>query len=381
VPSFRNSPPPSLEFVDETTDSITLVFKGELRTDSVSKVWGKARKKTSSRLFSTVIIDVHNINYCDGTGIAMLADLLLEAQRRTNVDITLEGLKEDFQQLLDQFDLKHFKPEPESKAKSIPITEEVGLTASQFLQDLKELISFVGEAFYSLWIALKHPSTIRWKDMLLTIERAGVNALPIVCLICFLMGLIMAFQSAIPLKQFAAELFIADLVSVAMLRELGPLMTAILLAGRSGSAFAAEIGTMKVNEEVNALQTMGIDPVRFLAIPRIIASIIVTPLLTLFANFMGLVGGWVVYVSLGFPTIVYINQIKSAVTLTDLWGGLFKAGVFGLLVAGIGCFRGMQTSMGASAVGQSTTRAVVSGIVLIVMADGLFSVIYYILGL
>ena len=217
--------------------------------------------------------------------------------------------------------------------------------------------------------------------MLLTIERAGVNALPIVCLICFLMGLIMAFQSAIPLKQFAAELFIADLVSVAMLRELGPLMTAILLAGRSGSAFAAEIGTMKVNEEVNALQTMGIDPVRFLAIPRIIASIIVTPLLTLFANFMGLVGGWVVYISLGFPTIVYINQIKSAVTLTDLWGGLFKAGVFGLLVAGIGCFRGMQTSMGASAVGQSTTRAVVSGIVLIVMADGLFSVIYYILGL
>ncbi|HAQ98732.1 MAG TPA: ABC transporter permease, partial [Verrucomicrobiales bacterium] len=233
----------------------------------------------------------------------------------------------------------------------------------------------------SLWIALKHPSTIRWKDMLLTIERAGVNALPIVCLVCFLMGLIMAFQSAIPLKQFAAELFIADLVSVAMLRELGPLMTAILLAGRSGSAFAAEIGTMKVNEEVNALQTMGIDPVRFLAIPRIIASVIVTPLLALFANFMGLVGGWVVYIGLGFPTIIYINQIKSAVTLTDLWGGLFKAGVFGLLVAGIGCFRGMQTSMGASAVGQSTTRAVVSGIVLIVMADGLFSVIYYILGL
>ena len=138
---------------------------------------------------------------------------------------------------------------------------------------------------------------------------------------------------------------------------------------------------MKVNEEVNALQTMGIDPVRFLAIPRIIASVIVTPLLALFANFMGLVGGWVVYIGLGFPTIIYINQIKSAVTLTDLWGGLFKAGVFGLLVAGIGCFRGMQTSMGASAVGQSTTRAVVSGIVLIVMADGLFSVIYYILGL
>lgn len=379
--SLQNPPASSLEFVDETSDSVTMVFKGELRTESITEIWGKARKKITLPSLISVNLDAHMITYCDGTGIAMLADLLLESQRRKGITVSLNGLKDDFQQLLDQFDLGHFKPEPDSKPKPIPIAEEVGRTSASILQDFKQLISFVGEASYAVFIALKKPSTIRWKDMLLTIERAGVNALPIVCLICFLIGLIMAFQSAIPLKQFAAELFIADLVSVAMLRELGPLMTAILLAGRSGSAFAAEIGTMKVNEEINALQTMGLDPVRFLAIPRIIASVIVTPLLALFANFMGLVGGWVVYISLGFPTIVYINQIKAAVTLTDLWGGLFKACIFGLLVAGIGCLRGLQTSMGASAVGQSTTRAVVSGIVLIVLADGLFSVIYYILGL
>ena len=379
--SLRNPSASSLEFVDETTDFVMLVFKGELRTESIAEIWGNARKKITQTSLKKVKLDAHHISYCDGTGIAMLADLLLETQRRKGIEVTLEGLEEDFQQLLDQFDLEHFKPEADSKPIPIPIAEEIGRTTDNLLQDLKQLISFVGEASYAVYVAMKQPSTIRWKDTLLTIERAGVNALPIVCLICFLIGLIMAFQSAIPLKQFAAELFIADLVSVAMLRELGPLMTAILLAGRSGSAFAAEIGTMKVNEEINALKTMGLDPVRFLAIPRIIAAVIVTPLLALFANFMGLVGGWVVYISLGFPTIVYINQIKAAVTLTDLWGGLFKAGVFGLLVAGIGCLRGLQTSMGASGVGQSTTRAVVSGIVLIVLADGLFSVIYYILGL
>ena len=379
--SAQNSPLATLDFTNDTADSLRLVFKGELRTESIAEIWGKARKKIITSSLKHVELDANAVTYCDGTGIAMLADLLLESKRRNNFSITLQGLAEDFQRLLDQFDLYHFKPEPDSKPKPVPVAEEIGRTTHGILQALRQLISFVGEASYAVFIALKHPSRVRWKDMVMTIETAGVNALPIVCLICFLIGLIMAFQSAIPLKQFAAELFIADLVSVAMLRELGPLMTAILLAGRSGSAFAAEIGTMKVNEEVNALQTMGLDPVRFLAIPRIIASVIVTPLLALFANFMGLVGGWVVYISLGFPTIVYINQIKAAVTLTDLWGGLFKAAVFGLLVAGIGCLRGLQTQIGASAVGQSTTRAVVSGIVLIVLADGLFSVIYYLLGL
>ncbi len=379
--SLQHASSSSLEFVDETGESLRLVFKGELRTESIAESWAHARKRLLASDDNKIILDAQGVTYCDGTGIAMIADLLLESKRRPQIQVTLEGLHKDFQNLLDQFDLDHFKPEPDTKPKPIPLAEEIGRTTDGILQDLKQLLSFVGESTYALVVALKHPSSIRWKDMVITLERAGVNALPIVCLICFLIGLIMAFQSAIPLKQFAAELFIADLVSVAMLRELGPLMTAILLAGRSGSAFAAEIGTMKGNEEGNALKTMGLDPVRFLAIPRILASVIVTPLLALFANFMGLVGGWVVYISLGFPTIVYINQIRAAVTLTDLWGGLFKACVFGLLVAGIGCLRGLQTRIGASAVGQSTTRAVVSGIVLIVLADGLFSVIYYILGL
>ena len=187
------------------------------------------------------------------------------------------------------------------------------------------------------------------------------------------MGLIMAFQAAIPLRQFGAELFVANLIGLSMLRELGPLMTAIILAGRSGSAFAAELGTMKVREEIDALKTMGLDPVRFLVVSRVVAAVFMTPLLTIFADLLGLIGGSVVMLSLGFPLITYFHQVQYAVTYGSLVGGLVKAFVFGILVAGIGCLRGLQTQTGATAVGESTTRAVVSGIILITITDGIFS--------
>jgi phospholipid/cholesterol/gamma-HCH transport system permease protein len=185
----------------------------------------------------------------------------------------------------------------------------------------------------------------------------------------------------VPMHQFGAEIYVADLVALSMLRELGPLMTAIILAGRSGSAFAAELGTMKVNEEINALTTMGLDPVRFLVVTRVLAAVMMMPLLTVFSNLMGLVGGAVVFLSFDFPLVTYVQQVRGAVDLGDLLGGLAKAFVFGILVAAIGCLRGLQTKTGASAVGLSTTRAVVSGIVLIVLADGVFSVVFYYLGI
>jgi phospholipid/cholesterol/gamma-HCH transport system permease protein len=191
----------------------------------------------------------------------------------------------------------------------------------------------------------------------------------------------MAFQAVIPMRRFGAEIFVADLVGLAMVRELGPLMTAIVLTGRSGSAFAAELGTMKVNEEIDALNTMGLDPVRFLVVSRVLAALAMTPLLTVFANVIGVIGGSLVLRSLGYPFITYFNQFTSAVDHIDLLGGLVKSVVFGILVAGIGCLRGLQTRTGPAAVGESATRAVVSGIILIVIVDGIFSAVYYYLGI
>ncbi len=205
--------------------------------------------------------------------------------------------------------------------------------------------------------------------------------MPIVGLISFLLGLILAFQSAVPMKRFGAEIFVADLIGLSMLRELGPLMTAILLAGRSGAAFAAEIGTMKVNQEVDAMTTMGLNPVRFLVTPRIIATMLMTPLLVLFADLVGLLGGALTMQSFSIPFVTFLKEVDAAVTMTDFLAGFVKSFVFAMLVAGIGCMRGLETAAGASAVGDSATRAVVSGIILLVVVDGLFAVAYYLLNI
>src|SRR5438105_1545464 len=223
------------------------------------------------------------------------------------------------------------------------------------------------------------PRRIRWKDVLYTCEQVGVNALPIVALISFLLGIILAFQSAVPMKQFGAEIFVADLVGLSILRELGPLMTAILLAGRSGAAFAAEIGTMKVNEELNALTTMGLDPVRFLVVTRIIAALLMMPLLVIFADLIGILGGALTMVSFNIPISAFLHEVDSLVDVKDLLAGLAKAPVFAILIAGIGCLRGLQTQTGASAVGISATRAVVSAIILLVVVDGIYAFVYYLL--
>ena len=191
----------------------------------------------------------------------------------------------------------------------------------------------------------------------------------------------MAFQAAIPMKMFGAELYVSNLIGIAMIRELGPLMTAIVLAGRSSSAFAAEIGTMRINEEIDALTVMGIDPIKFLIVPRIIASVVITPLLTIFSNLVGILGGALVITSMGYPIIAYYNQIAAFVKWNDFTGGMLKCIVFGLLIAISGCIRGYQTQSGSSAVGISTTRAVVTGIVLIAIFDGMFSITFYYLGI
>ncbi len=207
-------------------------------------------------------------------------------------------------------------------------------------------------------------------------KKVGVDALPIVGLISFLLGLIMAFMSSVQLQQFGANIYVASLVSLAMVRELGPIMTAIIVAGRSGSAFAAEIGTMKISDEVDALFTMGFDPTRFLVVPKILASVITVPILTLFSDLFAIMGGLVVGVfMLDLTTNAYMTQTLKTLTLFDVFWGFLKAAVFALLIAGIGCLRGFQVRGGAAEVGQATTSAVVSSIFLIILADAVFAVI------
>ncbi len=357
---------------------LTLTIEGRLDSKTTGKIWREAVQILERASATRIVVDGSRIDYCDGSCIGLFVELR-RRQQRAGRELEIRGLQNEFQRLLDQFDPSEFQ-EPQIE-KAAGFLEEIGQTTVRVWEDTRALVTFVGELGVALVLALFNPRQVRWKDALLVAETAGVNAFPIIALISFLIGLIMAFQSAIPMRQFGAEIFVANLIGLSMLRELGPLMTAIILAGRSGSAFAAELGTMKVNEEIDALITMGLDPVHFLVVPRVISAVLMTPLLALFADLLGLVGGAVVLLSLGFPLITYINQVLSAVTFGDLLGGLVKSFVFGILVAGIGCLRGLQTGTGASAVGESTTRAVVTGLIFIIITDGIFSVAYYYLGI
>jgi len=366
--------------VKRDPDSMTFAIEGRLDSRTTGRIWHETMG-TLDRAGSPprLILDAEQLDYCDGSGIG----LLLEIGRRQETaggDFQIRGLKEPFQKLLDLFDPGELTDSRGGPSQDRKFVEEIGRATARVWLDIQDLIAFVGELAVALATTLFRPRRVRWNDALRVAETAGVNALPIVALISFLMGLIMAFQAAIPMRQFGVEIFVADLVALSMLRELGPLMTAIILAGRSGSAFAAELGTMKVNEEIDALTTMGLDPVKFLVVGRVMATVLMTPLLVIFSDLLGLMGGSVVLLSLGYPLITYFNEILTAVTFVDLLGGLVKSLVFGLLAAGIGCLRGLQTKSGASAVGASTTRAVVTGIILIIVTDGIFSVVYYYLG-
>jgi len=360
--------------------NVTITIVGRLDSASTSSIWQKAMDALEEASSKSVVVDTAGVDYCDGTGIGLLVELTLR-QRKAGGELEITGLRTEFQRLMDMFDPAEFEKTQIEKPYKARLPEEVGRAAFTIWDNIRSQITFLGELIVALVSAVGNPRRVRWKDAFLIAETGGVNALPIIALISFLIGLIMAFQAAIPMRQFGAEIFVADLIALSTLRELGPLMTAIVMAGRTSAAFAAELGTMKVNEEIDAMSTMGLDPVRFLVVTRVIAILIMMPLLTIFANLLGIIGGSVVLLSLGYPLVTYVDRIIISASYVDLLGGLFKSLAFGLIVAGIGCSRGLQTKTGASAVGVSTTKAVVSGFVLIIITDGIFSVVYFYLGI
>jgi len=238
-------------------------------------------------------------------------------------------------------------------------------------------IRFIGRLVLAGMKTIFQPQRFRVGDFLRFCELAGANAMGLILMLGFLFGLIMAFSSAMPLRQFGVEIYVADLVALALVRVLGPFITAVIVAGRTGSAFAAEIGTMKINNELDALAVMNLDPAVFLVLPRVGATLLMTPLLAVAVNFAGLVGSGLVILSLGYPLVTYTTHVQKILVGTDVAVGLTKALVFGGMIGAVGCLRGLQTQSGPGAVGIATTRAVVTAIVLLVVLEGIFSVMLY----
>ena len=256
--------------------------------------------------------------------------------------------------------------------------ENVGENAAKRMDAFRDSMAYLGETFCRTLELVVHPRRFRFGDCALAFERAGFDGLPITTMIGFLLGLILAFESAASLRMFGVEVYVADLIAIGLFRELGPLITAIILAGRSGSAFAAEIGAMKVNEEIDALTTMGLPPVGFLVLPRVAAATLAMPFLTVAAEVAGLVGGAIVLRIMGIPTVVFWSHVVSSTACYVFVMGLAKAALFGWLVGLVGCICGLRTRNTADGVGVAATSAVVGGIVAVAVTDGLLAVICFI---
>jgi phospholipid/cholesterol/gamma-HCH transport system permease protein len=307
---------------------------------------------------------------------------ILDYAQANRIEADVTGLPEGVRGLLALARAVPERAGARRTAKREPILAKVGKAVLSGLADAKGLVGFIGEAVLAGVALLRGKARFRMHDLLLCIQDAGPGALAIVTLISLLVGLILAFVGAVQLAMFGAQIFIADLVGLGTVREMGALMTAVIMSGRTGAAYAAQLGTMNVNSEIDALKTMGISPMEFLVMPRMLALIAMLPLLCLYADLMGILGGAIVTISaFDVSLIQYVNETRKAVHLTDFGIGLFKSLVFAVLIATAGCMRGMQCGRSASAVGDAATAAVVNSIVYIVVADSIITLICNRLGI
>ena len=350
--------------------------------DEIARAWGDLRRVDRLRRGSEVLLDVSALTDGSAAFEAFFVALDRHAAARK---VTVKAI--DPNNVLDpiraRYDFAAYSGKsivPEKSHRRLSLAAAIGRCVCDGWRMFCENAAFLGETVVWTVGMLRHPGRFRLRDAALAFERAGFDGLPITTLIGFLLGLILAFESAASLRMFGVEVYVADLIAIGLFRELGPLVTAIILAGRSGSAFAAEIGTMKVDEELDALTTFGLPPVQFLVLPRVLAATLAMPVLTVFAELAGLVGGAIVLRLMDVPTVVFWSHVKATSTLFMITFGLAKAALFGLLVGLIGCGAGMRTRNTADGVGVAATTAVVGGIVAIAVTDGLLAVVCYVFG-
>jgi len=356
----------------------SVFISGRVALDSLQQIHSRILKIAEDLRPQSLAVDLSGVHYLDSNG-AMILLQLQNALKKQSVPVELVHMTQDAARIFGLLDLRHLAapavPPPEGQ---FGFFIRIGTAGKRVYIGFTLLMVFVGEIISSLIYSFRHPRSVRWDAVLFYMKRAGVDGLPIVGLISILIGLIMAFMSSLQLKQFGANIYVASLVAVALVKELGPIMTAILIAGRSGSAFAAEIGTMMVNEEVDALTTMGFDPNRFLVIPKVLASVVIVPILTVYADLLGILGGLIVGVmGLDLTFYSYVKQTMDSIKVFDIGSSLIKSLCFALLISGIVCHRGFQVRGGAEAVGEAATSAVVSAIFLIILCDSAFAIMLH----
>lgn len=339
------------------------------------------RRIESAEKVSRITFDTQAVTGWDSGLITFLLDIT-EIGSKMHIPVEKDGLPPGVQRILALASAVPERKGGRGSAVRPSFVDRVGGSAIAFWRSNLEMLAFTGEVSVAFMRLLVGKAQFRPSDLLLTMQECGAQALPIVSLISILVGLILAFIGAIQLKIFGAQIYVASLVGIGMVRALAAVMTGIIMAGRTGASFAAQLGTMQVNEEIDALKTLGISPIEFLVLPRMLALFLMMPLLSLYANLMGILGGLIIGVSmLDLNFMEYYTKTRESVHLNDFWVGLFSAAVFGVLVALSGCMRGMQCGRSAAAVGEATTSAVVTSIVSIVVAMAVITVVCNVLNI
>jgi len=331
----------------------------------------------------SVTFDLSGLGRFDTTG-AWLLDRTRAAAEEAGAKVTLDGGSDDQMSLLDAVQKAEPKPDkrrPRAPSPLIVMLDRAGRAILHLKDGARDAVGFMGLVIYTFARTAVKPKRLRFTSLVHHIEEIGLNAVPIVMLMSFLIGAVLAYQGSEQLQKFGAAIFTVDLIGISFLREIGILLTAILVAGRSGSAFTAQIGSMKIREEIDAMRTLGLDPVEMLIVPRILALVISLPLLGFLSGLAGLVGGGVVAVlSLDISPVMYVERLQQVVEPRHFWVGIVKAPVFAFLIGAIGCFEGMRVSGSAESVGQRTTQSVVEGIFVVIIADAIFSILFINLG-
>ena len=354
---------------------VALRFAGTLDVGHAAGLRRRVLDLLSSRP-RAVDFDLSGVDAIDGSTSALLLALRTALARR-GTRVELVGAAEGVARILALYGSDEPKRSLHEAPRPASVLEQIGRETRSLLESVQGSLDYVGDIAAALGTALRRPASVNWSDVTRVMERAGADGFPIVVMITFLMGMVTAFQAAVQLRQFGADIFVADLVALSVTRELGPLMTAIIVAGRSGAAFSAEIGTMAVSEEIDALQTLKLSPYGFLVFPRVIALVLVVPLLTLIGDLCGILGGLAVsMLRLDLTPHAYLQRSQQALDVWDVASGVLKSVFFGLAVALVACRRGLATRGGAAGVGLSTTSAVVTSLFALVVLDALFTVLF-----
>lgn len=369
---------PAFRFEREGEGRIRLA--GELRLEDAAELWRLLHEATNGVREGKVVLDVDAVTKADGGSMALLVELRAELHAR-GVDLQVTGASKKVEPIAALY-MCDEAPCPLYQRETESVVAQIGRSTLHVGHEAKEIVSFFGEMVTAAVRLLRAPRSGHWRDVVPLIERSGADAVPIVLLINFLIGFVMAFQSARELKLFGANLYVADLVGIAHTRELAPLMTAIIVCGRSGAAFAAEIGSMKVSEEIDALRTLGLGPFGWLVVPRVIALMTVVPVLTLLGDFMGILGGMIVAVcDLDLTVRGYLRETVLTVQPMDVASGLAKSSIFALAIALIACQQGFAATGGAQGVGRRTTATVVASLFALVLIDALATVAFRVVGI